>query len=339
MPSIVQLVSMRHWKKKIDRSRWLSVNHLQPKRTGLGWDGYDERFTVTKNITRLFGGLPDIVLAYKPADYEGFAELPCFTVMPHNEVKEGRFAPEIKQARPDLIVFHHMNNWQQQQERLKELGIESVHIPHVADPAIFHDYGQEKQWDVMTCGAMGGKIYPLRGLFRQACVLLRERGYRCLDFLHPGNELKDADKCHHLIHFAQACNQSRITCFCSSVFRYRLQKYVEVAACGSAMAADVPVTEDDLEDVLIECNADESAETITDRLAGVLDLGEDVEWARRGKQFARGFEPRQYGQRLLNAIETVREIQTVRARLRPRRRSRRCPIETVREIQTVRGRP
>ena len=55
-----------------------------------------------------------------------------------------------------------------------------------------------------------------------------------------------------LIEFAQAINQSKIVLSCASKFNYRLGKYVEVPACASVLATDVPYDEQDKYDHMIQ---------------------------------------------------------------------------------------
>jgi hypothetical protein len=297
-------VSKHHYAQKLCRSRFLSIEPLKPKRTGIGWRGYDERASVANNLQNLFGGLPDLVIAYKPLDHAGFGELPCSTAIQYNEVKEARFKPEVRQSRPTFVIFHHLNEYLQQKERIREwCGVHAFHIPHVADPAIFRDYKNPKMWDCTLVGSMSGRVYPLRAVFREALAILRTRGLRCLFYEHPGNVLEKASSNWHLVQMAQIVNQSRITCFCSSIYRYRLQKYVEVPASASAIAADVPATADNLKEILIECNVPDGPQVIADRLQKALDSGEADQRAAAGVEFAARFTPATYCKALLSIMK------------------------------------
>jgi len=303
-PDVVQLVSHRHWQHKLDRSRFLSIEPLQPKRTGIGWPGYNPEHGVRRNLMDLYGRMPDLLFAYKPLEHPGFADLwetlNTITILQYNEVKEARFKAEIRESRPDCVIFHHVNDFHAQAARLRTWGVRVVrHIPHVADPAIFRNLALPKEWDVVTVGAQSGKIYPLRRQCRQACVLLRERGFRCLDFAHPGNELTDATTLDHLRHFAKVCNQARIVTFCASIYKYRLQKYVEVPACGAAVAADFP---EGASPPMIVCRADESIEETANLLETCLKDNVDATLALEGMKWAGDYTPAFYVDEVLHMV-------------------------------------
>ena len=295
--NIVQLVSWKHWKHKLGRQRFDAVEPLHVYRTGVGWEGYDSEATVAENMVNLFGDMPDVVIGYKPLDHIGFNKLPCLTVIQYNEIKPHKFVPEVEEADPDVVVFHHLNDWL----KWRNTGLRSVHIPHVVDPEIFRDYGQEKIWDVIAVGAINEKIYPLRTVFIKAVQMLSDRGFRCMTLFHPGWSLLHADTREHLVRFARAINESHITCFCSSIYKYRLGKYVEVPACVSAVAADIPESEDDMSSFIIECRADEDPVVIADRLEQCLTDGVGLE-VKAGVKYAESFTPDLYSQRIMKAI-------------------------------------
>lgn|GEM_PF-4219556 len=302
-PNIVQLVSHHHYTHKLCRSRFLSIDPLQPKRTGNGWPGYDENKTVGANLRNLYGRLPDVLIAYKPLEHLDFAKVPCFKVLHYNEVKEARFKPEVRESKPDICIFHHYNGYLNQRERLAGWGIQSCHIPHVADPSIFKNWGLPKRWDVMLVGSLSGRVYPLRSRFKDVLRIMRANKYRCIHFEHPGNLLDDADNNWHLVQFAQAVNQARITCFCSSIYKYRLQKFVEVPACNTAIAADQPICEPGEVVPMITCDISETAEHIADKLSLLLDLGHDEVSACNGMQYAAKYTPDYYCERLIKELE------------------------------------
>jgi len=120
-----------------------------------------------------------------------------------------------------------------------------------------------------------------------------------LDYTHPGNELQHADTCEHLRQFARTINQAKIVCFDASIYKYRLQKFVEVPACGAAVASDVPVSDDGIEEILIKCDASEEPETIANRLEDALRSESYLENIQRGYKFAARFTPQSYCDRLL----------------------------------------
>lgn len=303
---IAQIVSRQHWETKLDRSRWLSVDPLEPFRTGNGWDGYDANRTIGDNLQSLTGELPDVVIAYKPLEHGGFADLQCITAMQFNECRRKRFPVEVEQARPTMVIFHHLADFQTWAEWCRARDVEPVHIPHVADPAIFFDRGDERPIDFLLVGAVGSKIYPLRNRMREAIPLMREMGLRAEVHRHPGHAFQRADTLWHLHEFAESLNRAKVVGFCSSIYRYRLQKYVEVPACGAVVAADYPLAEV-LQPAVVafawEPFPGESAENIADTVSCHLGLVESMR--PRSIQYASKYTPANYCERLTAELERM----------------------------------
>jgi len=143
-PNVVQLVSHKHWKHKICRSRFLSIEPFAPHRTGYGWEGYADQRTVLENLSNQ-GISPDIAIAYKPLDHRGFANLSAVKILQYNEIKTARFEEEVKKASPTIVVFHHLNDYAERKPFVKQQGAKPVYIPHCADSSIFCSYGEPKQ--------------------------------------------------------------------------------------------------------------------------------------------------------------------------------------------------
>lgn len=304
---VVQLTDRRHYEWKIDRTRWLYLRPLNPTITGVGWPGWDASKSVVENLENVHGRMPDVLDVYKPLDYFGFDELPesTVTVTQYNEVKPAKWKKEVKQSKMDLLVFRHINDWDKWKDQVEQwTGADCVHIPHVAPQDVFYPRNVKNEHDFVCIGASGGKIYPLRSTLHQAGQILSQRGYRYFYKVHPGNEIKNASSCWHLDHLAQIISSSRIVGTSSSTYRYRLGKYPEVAACGTALAADRPESRE-LMPHLIEINRKSTPEQIADQLEGVLESGKDEEYARKGLEYAAGYTCEWYAQEYERAVKEL----------------------------------
>lgn len=272
-------------------------------RTGVGFVGYDDSKSALTNLERL--GMPDVVIAFKPLEHHGFHKLPCLKIMQYNEIHEVRFKQEMKEARPDVVIMHHYNEYLRWQSKLIEWGVRSAHIPHVADTFIWKPWELPKLWDVMLVGSMSSKVYPLRHKFLDAMAILRGRGWKCMRYEHPGNLLDNADTNWHLVQCAQAISQARIACFCSSIYRYRLQKFVEAPACGTLIASDMPVCEPGERVPMIQCDVSDSVEDIADRLESHLQSW-DSELCQQTWEYGETYTPEYYCERLLEIIDDAK---------------------------------
>lgn len=288
MPSVAYNVSRKHWTTKLSRSRFLAVQPLNPVYCGLGWN-------------RRFPDFPDVLIAYKPnsAVMLDAAKKGIRTVIQYNEINDKRFRKEQLECRPSLTLFHHLNDFRRYRAEFRN----SVHVPHMADPRYFFDDGRERTIDFLLVGNLSENVYPLRAKFLVALMKLRDKGHNCVTWKHPGYEITDADSCRHLMAFGDAMRSAKVTCFCSSIYRYRLEKYPEAAACGTCVAADVPVSEDEM-DFIVECDETMSVE----RLVAVLEseLEAWMWYADAGVRYAKRHTPESYSKRLLAALDVPR---------------------------------
>jgi hypothetical protein len=83
------------------------------------------------------------------------------------------------------------------------------------------------------------KHYPLRDRFIKVFELIPEK-YKCVIYKHPGYSIGDAHTDIHPKEFSDAINSAKICLTCTSKHKYRLAKIVEIPACGSALASDIP---------------------------------------------------------------------------------------------------
>lgn len=111
----------------------------------------------------------------------------------------------------------------------KTLGIPIEFYPFSIDPEMFKPMNLEKKYDVSLIGNMSSSYYPLRNEFHRK-LLGNEFSYH-----HPdlGIYVRDG--------FARHINESKICVTGSSSYKYLVQKYYEVTACGTLLMADLPM--------------------------------------------------------------------------------------------------
>lgn len=242
--NIVHLVDHRHWRLKLDRYRFKVMDLLGAERTGNGWPGYERDLSVTVNLTRLYGRLPEVLVGYKPQEHAGFGDAACLRVLTFNEMyRRERVVPELQQAKPHVVLAHHWNDYEAY--RVEFPAIRFVYAPHCTDLQLFHDARSLRDIDVMLVGRLAPQVYPVRETMRKA-ILELSSSFRCRILAHPGFELPQACDEGHLKEFAGYLNRARVCLTCSSKYRYRLSKYVEIPACGATMVADLPsIPQDD----------------------------------------------------------------------------------------------
>ena len=101
--------------------------------------------------------------------------------------------------------------------------------------------------------------------------------YKVSVYRHPGYVLGDAHENRYAIDFAKAINSAKICVTCSGAPKSRFGKYVEIPACKTAIAADIPNEEQEtFKKFVIEINVDDSNNTIVNKLKKYLDNQEEL---------------------------------------------------------------
>ena len=314
-PRILYLCSREIYESKMSRVRFHAVAALasrcEMRLTGNGWEGYQSEETVRENVARLYGGgFPDAVLAYKPMEHREFREVPCLKVITYNEMwdVEGT-TREIVDSGADLIVAHHRNDI----ERYAHLrDTRFVNISHCAETSIFRDYGLDKDVDVLLVGALDDYHYPFRARLKALVEEHLAQSLRCHVLPHPGYDLR-AIQGPVLADYARQINRAKIAVTCSSRWKYRLAKYVEIPMCASLLAADLPDEDQDFfRQFMLVLDPADADRDILDKLA---HYARDDEARRRrvraGLTASREYTQEHYALRLLDA---VREALKVRGR-------------------------
>lgn len=237
---LLYLYARHRYERKMSPGRVLYAQAVgrQPGVTvhfwGPGWPGYDAARTLKENLAEL-DWQPTHLWFYKAADFReaGTVDLPRLVVF--NEAwDEGATWREIRSAAATHVVFHHENDWRRWHRRLPV----TVHLPHGAEPYAQVPALAARPWDCLVTGRLTASVYPLR------CRLAREVSHGRLKgtvYRHPGYELSgyEAVMAQHA-EYRAALLQGRLGLSCSSVYRYNLAKFVELAMAGTVIVTDEP---------------------------------------------------------------------------------------------------
>ncbi len=219
--------------------------------SGPGWPDWTDSLTAADNARRIIDrnmigpgaakGDCDLVHTYMVNGLAGLRrDVPVCTS--YNEANRiDRVSTHVEVNEFTYVIFHYANdvpNFPQ----FARWGTGVAHIPHCADPMLFHDYDEPKDIDVLVTGNMNAEIYPFRSrLAALAWKVLRKRGYRVTVLPHPGYAL-DKQRAGTVVglDYARMLSRARLVFTCSSRYRYALTKYSEIAMCRSLAVSDVP---------------------------------------------------------------------------------------------------
>ena len=312
--TILYLVDKQTFLTKMSRVRFHAIEALGKIANviywGPNWTNYRTDITLNQNLSFLQIKV-DYIICYKPSVIKEFDKCTLPRCITYNEMwDEPLTLAEINASKPDLIICHHQNDMTRYQKDLYK-GIEVytklVHIPHCAKSEVFFDAHLPKTIDLLLCGSIG-KHYPLRIKLREVLSLMPKK-YVCKEYKHPGYLHSDSFTDVYLKDFAQAINRSRICITCTSKYKYRLGKMVEIPMCGSVLACDLPnQDQDELRDKMIVIDDQMTAIEIRDRIVSYLEHPESLEHIRKkGYAWGQGYKQERYAAALLEQLKNLRK--------------------------------
>ena len=283
---IAYLCDKEHYLKKMSRVRFHSMEAIEKMSTflwsGPNWENWDNNKTVDENL-EINNFSPDLIVGYKPLEIKGFADSKFIKCLRYNEMYDDDWTlKEINQSAADIVVCHHKNDWEDWKDRKFHKPVNFINIPHCAERSVFKDYKLPKTHDVLLVGAINvttkfGQHYPLRQKMLEVLAEMSD-DYKVGVYQHPGYVLGDAHKNTYAIDFAKAINSAKICVTCSGMPKSRFGKYVEIPACRSAIAADIPNEEQEtFKKFVIEINTEDDNKTIIEKLKKYLDNPEELE--------------------------------------------------------------
>ncbi len=303
---IIFLCNRQTYLTKMSRIRFHGIKALEKiatvKYSGLNWENYNSNLTVQQNLDNMQDNF-DICIAYKPLELKNFKDINIPKCIRYNEMYDVKLTlEEIKESGSQLVICHHLNDC----EKYKRMGLPNVkfvYIGHGAEKTIFKNYNTPKEYDILVAGAITKKDYPLRYRFLQLLPRLKKK-YRCHQSTHPGYKLNDAHTDRYLKEYASKINKSKITLACTSTYKYRLGKYVEIPMCGSAaLCGDIPYDNVDEYSFIIEVNNAMSDDEIIEKISYYLDNeNERLKKVELGKNFASHYTQEYYAEKLLANI-------------------------------------
>ena len=301
---ILYLVNRETYYTKMSRVRFHGIkameNLVDIRYWGLNWPNYNQNRTVQQNLDDMQETY-DAVIAYKPLELKEFSKIKPLKVIRYNEMwNEEWTRKEINDSGSQLVICHHLNDYEKYEKMTIE-GVKFVYLGHGANKNIFKDYKLKKEYDILLVGKLSW-AYPLRTLFMNLMPHLKKK-YKCHIHEHPGYDLKDSHTNKYLIEMAKVINKSKLVLTCSSKFKYRLGKYIEIPMSGAALCGDIPIGNDNF-DYVININEKMPPQEIFNKICYYLDNDDKrLEKVELGYKFGELNTFELYGKNLINIIE------------------------------------
>lgn len=319
--NLLYLIDKKIYDTKMSRVRFHGITALSKicnvVYSGPNWDNYNNDLTVQENIDNI--GNFNAVIVFKPLTMKKFNEVKIPKIIRYNEMYNiNDTINEIIESNADIVVCHHENDYFEYIKYQKQgypwipEHIKFLSVSHCAEKTIFKSYNIDKRFDVLLVGAIsvvnsiGTKHYPLRE--RMTTLLYKmPRKYKCGILPHPQYDKNNAWDNKTLIDFAKTINSAKICVTCSGIPKSRFGKYIEIPACGTAMAADIP-NEDKAEfkKFIIEIDMDMSDDEIINKLCYYLDNDNERKYIiDKGLNYAANNTQKLYAERLLNQLDVL----------------------------------
>lgn len=319
---VVFVVNRKTYLTKMARERFhtahtfLKMINTELIYTGIGWDNYNTDLDIHQNLENLrkeySWNTIDYVMAYKPLEVPKYSEIKYPKVIRYNEMYDVDWTlKEIMESGSDIVICHHLNDYEKfdKMNLVKANSLEPIkfyYIGHCAEAAIYKDWGfrNNKQYDLMLVGCLLESHYPLRNRFKRLLPIMEKKGYRVHIHPHPGYDLHDAYTSKYQIEFAQILNRTRIALTDTGIPRSRYGKYVEIPACATLLAGDLPGDmeykdhkPDKFKNFVINISMDMTDDMIINKLEQYLDNENKIQYEtciENGLEFAENYRQENY---------------------------------------------
>jgi glycosyltransferase involved in cell wall biosynthesis len=301
-------------------SRCTSVNLTI---TGPGFRNFDSSKTLQQNVLD-FGIDFNLVIWYKPLNENyNFDKLATKTTFPfktclrYNEMWDVPWTmSEIDDSHTDLIVCHHHNDYEKYKQIYQYTSKTFVYVPHFANDDIFKPLRPldienlvNKDIDILISGVTKKTHYPFKN--RLLNILTSDKnaeklkGINIHTFAHPGYKDLNNFNSPNQIAYNNIINRSKLCVACTSGYKYRLGKYVEIPMAGGVIVGDLPESdnEDDFSKFVIEVNMEMTDDEIIKVFTSTLKNPKLIlEKQIKGYQWAiNNHVPADYTRKLLDA--------------------------------------
>lgn len=318
---IAYVCDAKYWMVKMSRVRFWVIEELGNRDnicltlTGPGFLNYSNDITLQMNVIRL--GLPfQLVMWYKPLDtHYNFdpvfettygSAFPFKTCLRYNEMWDNEWTnKEINNSKTDIIICHHHNDYKlylTAAEKSNVISPQFFYIPHCANPSIFKPCpNTTKDIDILISGVTKQKHYPFKHRLNK--ILLNDKRFKKFNvhvYTHPGYSGFTNFKSVAQNDYNKIINRSKVCIACTSKYKYRLGKYVEIPMAGGIIVGDEPEYDgqDKFNEFIVPIHDGMSNNKITDIITRVVqNFDKDnmiINKRNIGMNWAKNYTPKTY---------------------------------------------
>jgi glycosyltransferase involved in cell wall biosynthesis len=277
---------------------------------------YNEMYDKTSVLDEINVIKPSLIICHHENDLINFQKsalkdinfLSTFKHIPHC-VDKSIFYNKNLEREIDILLCGVISKRYTKKERLIKL----IRLPLVSLGVLFPFINRSYDFkanliiyiNIITKG-YAPKHYPLRDRFIDVLKLIPDK-YNTVVYKHPGSNKGDAHTDIYPREFSDAINRAKICLTCTSKYKYRLAKMVEVPACGSALASDIPnQDEESFNDLIIKIDSKMSDRQIAEKLVYYLEhKNELARIANNGYKWSQKYTQQYYAEQILSNLKQL----------------------------------
>ena len=217
---------------------------------------------------------------------------------------------EIITSKSQIIICHHLNDQVKYNNKNFDLMKHYIYNPHHCNPLIFKNNYVVRDIDILLAGVYKPKHYPFK--YRLFNLInkykdTRLKKYNIHHLKHPGYNHPDAYTSRIQKDFSNHLNRTKICMSCTSKYKYRLGKYIEVPMCGAVIMGDVPYEDPLFKTFVIDINPNMSDTEIVNILIEHLEKPILLKVkAYKGEQWARSYTTEKYTDRFIDILQNIK---------------------------------
>lgn len=135
-------------------------------------------------------------------------------------------------------VLYHCDCVQLDRIKLLNRQCRFINYPHFVDTNIFKNYDQRKEYDFILYGCTNENVYPFRS--RLFDLIRKHRKFKVLYIPFPGYFIRNKKNITTGTRLAKMINKAYIGISTTSLHDYFLKKYLEIPACFTMVAGNIP---------------------------------------------------------------------------------------------------
>jgi hypothetical protein len=317
--NILYITDVNYIINKMSRVRFWAIEELSKRKdinlyiNGLGMENYNPNISIQQNILNMHVNF-DLVIWYKPLNkefkFDFNIKLPFLTCLRYNEMWDEKWTRhEIDRTHTDIIICHHLNDYEKYTNIYKKSSKKFFYNPHHARNDIFKDFGNNRPIDILLSGVSKELHYPLKNRLFNLVINRNEfKKYNVHTHIHPQYNVRESYKNIAQIDYNKIINQSKICIACTSKYNYRLGKYIEIPMAGGVICGDLPYeNKEEFGKFVIEVNMSMSDDAIVKKIINALESKQISKYAELGKKYVNQFTPKNYIDKFLNFLSHYRK--------------------------------